>query len=81
MSKIICEKNDGCSFVGRKKAVGNRRDIFQILHKINKWLKEEQLPPVSTFKLVGSSKRNMIFIKNNNDNQYDHDIQCFYNNR
>lgn len=66
-----------CTFVGAKSAKENRKGIFDIVREINNKLKKLGYPGATT-SLVGSSKRNMIFIKSKNSNQYDHDLQNIY---
>ena len=74
-----CTK-DKCTFVNNKTAKENRQGIFEILLKANKLMKAKGYPG-ACFSLVGSSKRSMIYIKNENTLTYDHDIQNLYYNQ
>lgn len=77
---INCKKNDGCTFATEELTKKNIKSFFDILHKANKLMKKKGYPYVSSFFLVGSSKRNMVYLKSKNSDEYDFDIQCFYNN-
>lgn len=81
-TQFKCKTHNKCTFVDNAKAKKDRKDIFLIITDTNKLMKEEPLKyPGASAMLVGSSKRSMIYIKSENDNQYDHDIQNKYNNR
>lgn len=73
-----CKHCDKCAFVSKTEAKENRKGFFDVLQKVNKQMKGLDYPGF-TNKLVGSSKRNMIYIKSKNDNDFDHDIQVEYN--
>lgn len=75
--KIECKECNKCNFLSRKKARENRKDMHTILIKVNKELKNMGYPGFSPM-LVGSSKRNLIYRKSENDNEYDHDYQCLF---
>jgi hypothetical protein len=78
-TEFKCKSNDGCAFVDNATAKEDRKDIFLIIQKTNQLMKkEERKYPGASAMLVGSSKRSMIYIKSENDHEYDHDIQNKY---
>ncbi|CAM9128366.1 hypothetical protein [Mycoplasma todarodis] len=69
-----CEKckKIKCKYVGKKTARNQRREVWDILKQLNEKLKENNKKGFSQ-RLVGSSKRNMVFRHGNEI--YDTDIQ------
>ncbi|MDK2820003.1 MAG: hypothetical protein KFW07_04145 [Mycoplasmataceae bacterium] len=81
-TQFKCKADNKCTFVNNATAKKDRKDIFLIIRDTNKLMKEESLEyPGASAMLVGSAKRSMIYIKSENDNQYDHDIQNKYSNK
>ncbi|TCG11961.1 hypothetical protein [Mycoplasma todarodis] len=66
-----CE-NTKCKYVGKKTAKKQRKEIWDILKQLNKKLKENNRKGFMS-RLVGSSRRNMVFRHGNS--MYDTDIQ------
>lgn len=74
-----------CGFVTKKESKENRKGIFDILSEVNVEMKNKGYPGFS-FSLVGSSRRNMVFIRKDrnfseNSFPYDHDIQIRFNSK